>query len=198
LRNFTARSSLTCIDPWEDYSSLENLPKMRHALKNDAIYSLFVHNLGASGYERVIRTVRMPSSRAFEQLRSEKFGLIYIDGNHSYSIVLEDLQNYGNLLEEGGIICGDDLELQASEVDQDMMRSAREKDCIADPRTGKRYHPGVSGAIADYFGSVSSFDGFWVMQKDHDRWLPVRDMRSEVAEFPRNTKIHERLEVTIR
>jgi len=48
--------------------------------------------------------------QAFEMLLLMKaeFELIYIDGNHSYSNVSEELKRYSELLKPGGLICGDD------------------------------------------------------------------------------------------
>ncbi|MBR8835809.1 MAG: class I SAM-dependent methyltransferase [Stigonema ocellatum SAG 48.90 = DSM 106950] len=41
-------------------------------------------------------------------IKNEKFCLIYIDGDHSYKGVVEDLKNYSNLLENNGLLVMDD------------------------------------------------------------------------------------------
>ena len=38
----------------------------------------------------------------------EKFDWVYIDGNHSYHNVMQDLQKYSNHIKSGGYICGHD------------------------------------------------------------------------------------------
>jgi hypothetical protein len=39
---------------------------------------------------------------------NQKLDWVYIDGNHSYEAVLEDLNFYFNYLKDGGFLCGDD------------------------------------------------------------------------------------------
>jgi len=48
------------------------------------------------------------SSNAHCEIR-EKVDFIYIDGNHEYSFVKEDMENYYPLLKRGGILCGHDV-----------------------------------------------------------------------------------------
>ena len=43
--------------------------------------------------------------------------LIFIDGNHTYKYVLEDLENYYPKLNKNGIICGDDFFMRTHEND---------------------------------------------------------------------------------
>jgi hypothetical protein len=40
------------------------------------------------------------------------FDLIYLDGDHSYEIVLKELQLFTKLLPINGVVCGDDMETQ--------------------------------------------------------------------------------------
>ena len=39
----------------------------------------------------------------------EKVDFVYIDGNHSYEFVKQDIENYYNLLKRGGILAGHDI-----------------------------------------------------------------------------------------
>ena len=45
------------------------------------------------------------------------FDIAFIDGDHAYTAVLRDLQAACELIRDGGILCGDDLELQIAEID---------------------------------------------------------------------------------
>lgn len=40
----------------------------------------------------------------------EKIDFIYIDGNHDYEYVIQDLENYFPLVKEGGILAGHDIQ----------------------------------------------------------------------------------------
>jgi Methyltransferase domain len=49
------------------------------------------------------------SQKTILQLQGRKFDLIFIDGNHEFEYVLQDLRNFFPMLEQGGIMCGDDF-----------------------------------------------------------------------------------------
>jgi hypothetical protein len=73
----------------------------------------------------------------------------------------------------GGYICGDDLELQMGEVDRNLASAHRDKDLVRDASTGTDFHPGVTLAVGEFFGEVSAYAGFWVMQKAGGAWRKV-------------------------
>ena len=58
--------------------------------------------------KKQIEILRMKSSEAFKMLKN-KFDLIYIDGNHLYNYVLEDLENSLNIINDDGLIILDDF-----------------------------------------------------------------------------------------
>jgi predicted O-methyltransferase YrrM len=53
------------------------------------------------------------SRDALPNLPKNNFDLIYPDGDHSYHGVSVDIDNCCSLVRDGGILCGDDLEIQA-------------------------------------------------------------------------------------
>ena len=59
--------------------------------------------------------VRTLSSDAVEIFEDESIDFIFIDGNHSYEYVLEDLENYYPKVKIGGILCGDDYFMNADD-----------------------------------------------------------------------------------
>ena len=58
--------------------------------------------------KKQVEILRMKSSEAFKILKN-KFDLIYIDGNHLYNYVLEDLENSLNIINNNGLIILDDF-----------------------------------------------------------------------------------------
>ena len=58
--------------------------------------------------KKQVEILRMKSSEAFKILKN-KFDLIYIDGNHFYNYVLEDLENSLNIINNNGLIVLDDF-----------------------------------------------------------------------------------------
>ena len=51
------------------------------------------------------------------QIENNSIDLIFIDGNHTYKYVLEDLENYFPKLKKNGIICGDDFFMRMDKND---------------------------------------------------------------------------------
>ena len=55
------------------------------------------------------KTVEIHRGFSAKAMFPEKyFDWVYIDGNHSYENVLEDLQHYLPFVKSGGFLCGDD------------------------------------------------------------------------------------------
>jgi hypothetical protein len=76
-----------------------------------------------------LRVVRAPSvvmARMFHQLGKPYFNLVFIDANHMYESVVEDIAAWLPLIKDGGVICGHDY--------------------------GSPLHPGVGRAVDEIFG----------------------------------------------
>ena len=58
--------------------------------------------------KKQVEILKMKSSEAFKILKN-KFDLIYIDGNHLYNYVLEDLENSLNIINNNGLIILDNF-----------------------------------------------------------------------------------------
>jgi len=181
LKQLKVDGLVICVDPWRPYFDTTGdigaspVPLlMERALKNNKIYNLFLHNIKSAGHSDVVKPYRGDSDEVLPTLRDDGFNLVYIDGSHFYSQVIKDLHNCGRLITEGGFMCGDDLEMQAHEVDKENAKEKKEQDYILDPKTNDFFHPGVTLAVAEYFKcEVSCFEGFWIMQKTKSGWEKV-------------------------
>lgn len=99
-----------CVDPWRPYMNQKNIgnikigkyQKIERALGEGKIYKLFLHNIKAAGYSDIIKPLRFSSDEILPVLRGGEFNLVYIDGDHSYSQVIKDLENCRRLLVGGG------------------------------------------------------------------------------------------------
>jgi hypothetical protein len=60
-----------------------------------------------------------------------------------------------------------------SEIDKHLPRTRLEEDVVRDACTGRDFHPGVTMAVGEFFGDVSAYAGFWVMQKAGGAWRKV-------------------------
>ena len=54
------------------------------------------------------------------------------------------------------------------EVDGDFARAQTTADWLVDAKSGQGYHPGVTVAVAEGFGQVSSYGGYWLMRRVGD------------------------------
>jgi len=183
-----AGGAILCIDQWMRYASAADLSDGRpaHRAFDDALadelpYEIFRHNV--STLPIAVHHMRGPSAVLLGYLAPASFDVVFIDGSHYFADVDRDLELALPLVRDGGYLCGDDLELQAAEIDLDAARASADRDVITDARTGKRYHPGVSLAVGNRLGEVSSYDGFWVMQRSGGRFQPV-DLLGERALVP--------------
>jgi predicted O-methyltransferase YrrM len=50
----------------------------------------------------------MPSSQAVKKFRGQPLDFVYIDGDHGYEAVINDITNYSSKVRPGGIIAGHD------------------------------------------------------------------------------------------
>ncbi len=57
------------------------------------------------------------NKNTINKIKDNSIDLIFIDGNHSYKYVLEDLENYAPKLKKGGILCGDDFFMRTKKND---------------------------------------------------------------------------------
>lgn len=149
--------TLTCIDHWQGAESSPD--SMNEATQNDEIYKLFLHN--TQEYRSKIRIIPRSSDVAIELVKDNKYDIVYIDGDHEYTQVKKDIENYKELVREGGYICGDDLELYPSQIDKKYRDENIHADMIVDPVLGEAYHPGVNRAVEEVFGDVNMKNGFW-------------------------------------
>jgi predicted O-methyltransferase YrrM len=173
-----AKGTLTCVDAWKPFFNREKMDNqvyitMEQALDTETAYHLFLHNISCIPKSIVCQHLRGQSENILPLLRKNEFDIIFIDADHAYTPVWKDLRNALSLVKEGGIICGDDLNLQLSEVDRDVAMQHAEDDFIKDPKTGRNFHPGVTLAVAEMFEEVSSWGGFWAMQKTESGWNKI-------------------------
>jgi predicted O-methyltransferase YrrM len=169
------QGSLTCVDAWQPFfdRSLhkdEVYQAMERALGSDVAYNIFLHNISTISPAIKRQHFRGTSDNVLPQLRDEAFDVVFIDADHTYEPVKKDILLSQRLVKEGGVICGDDLNLQLAQCDKKFAKANKEKDFVKDPKTGRNFHPGVTLAVEEIFGEVSMWGGFWAMQRKGKGW----------------------------
>ncbi|MDP6430525.1 MAG: class I SAM-dependent methyltransferase [Rhodospirillales bacterium] len=172
---FGGNGKISCVDAWQPYVDLEvdaddNNRRMDAALRNDEPFDIFRQNIQFLPATVEIEILRGWSQDILPALPDAHYDLVYIDGDHTYAGVLSDINNSTGLLRDGGILCGDDLEMQAHQCDLSVLDAQPNVDRYYDQHLDAHYHPGVTKAVAETFGAVSAWSGFWAMEKSGQGW----------------------------
>ena len=162
---FDGEGNILCIDAWGKSGPEQYEKDMEEALQSNHVYEAFLHNAALVPQCVKIEHIRALSEEVLPHQEDASFDVIYIDGCHYYQEVLNDITESKRIVSNGGIICGDDLEMKLYEVDNVFATSNRNSDYIEDPKTGNYYHPGVTLAVNESFATVSQFQGFWAMRR---------------------------------
>lgn len=182
---YNSEGEITCIDAWEPFFDLSQhsnedyVKEMEELLSSDYAYNVFIHNMNTLPNGIITNHHRDKSTNILPKLDSDSFDIIFIDADHTYEPVKKDIKESLRLVKDGGIICGDDLNLQLHEIDSENAKKNKDKDFVKDPLSKKNFHPGVTLAVEEFFGEVSSWGGFWGMQKKGDNWVKfsLKDMQ---------------------
>lgn len=105
----TEPKELHLVDPWtfqDEYPDRMYGGKVAKSQRDmDAIYESVRSRFSS---EDAVRLHRGSSREVMKKFDSEMFDWIYVDGNHYYDHVLEDLRMSYEKLKPGGVIVGDD------------------------------------------------------------------------------------------
>jgi predicted O-methyltransferase YrrM len=190
MRTVGRNGRITCVDLWQSYFDLTiehetHYKEMSDAAKDSKIFNLFLHNIRAANILDMVDYLIGNARDVLPNLQSEEFDIIYIDGSHAYEDVRSDICQAKRLVRNGGIICGDDLELQKHNLDEREHQAAvvLGKDYVYSLQGYANYHPGVTEAVANEFGNVATWEGVWAMRKVGKEWTTI-DLDLSHAEMP--------------
>lgn len=175
------KGSILCVDYWDTFVTKEDLDSQQsdlyqttHSLTQMGIpYDLFLHNIQFAKSSVKVNHFRGKSCEVLPYLGNEQFDMIYIDGSHYLDDVRGDLEQAIRMLKTGGILCGDDLELQLFQCDEEFARSQLALDWVKDPKAKQFFHPGVTIAVDEVIGRVSNYAGFWLVRKTDEGFEPI-------------------------
>jgi len=105
LKN-TQLSKLYLIDPYKNFR-LEEYTDGMNKYNMEEEYNFVKQQL--TPFNNRIEFIRKTSTEAITMFADESLDVVYIDGNHEYTYVMEDLINYWKKLKVGGILIGDDV-----------------------------------------------------------------------------------------
>lgn len=99
-----------CVDPYKHFTNNEYPDGMNDLsqVEFDALFNKVQTNL-TSKFRQKVEFIRELSVKASSQFEDETLDFVYIDGNHDYKFVLEDLKAWHPKVKKGGYLCGDDI-----------------------------------------------------------------------------------------
>jgi hypothetical protein len=161
--------SVTCVDPWKPYLGSREVglaSVMDGDLASGVAFKRFLRNSVLAPKEVPICYLVSTFEDAFPALHGLAYDIVFVDGRHTYEAVLHDLKAGAALLVEGGLLCGDDLEVQLDQV-----RAVDRAGLAVDVEWNGQFHPGVTRAVGEFFGGrVWSREGAWAMRSVKNRW----------------------------
>lgn len=126
-----AGGTIFCVDHWEG-SPTDWTYILAKSMPGGELFEYFQKNVG-DDLGTVIKPIKGNSTDVADMLHEsgpQNYDLIFIDGDHSYQSVLDDIQAWINHLAPHGIMCGHDWCDQFPEVE----RAAREALYPAEPK----------------------------------------------------------------
>ena len=113
------------------------------------IFSVFRKNMELLGVSDAVHPLVMDSQTASKIFKDGSLDLVFIDGDHRYTPVKNDILLWVPKLKRGGILCGHDCSGYYSKFPKDVQELI-DKNCEQDDIPGVG-HPGVIKALYDCF-----------------------------------------------
>lgn len=94
------------VDPWQSGREKDAECARSFGTTPEPPFSAFLRHLAHSPVPVI--PMRLSSLEAAQNLRNCRFDMVFIDGDHEYESVKEDILAWRPLLKEGGLLCGHD------------------------------------------------------------------------------------------
>lgn len=101
---------INAVDIWDmsyDYEPFHSMFEKAKSLNTD-LYGLFTLNLETFNVSNLVNPLMMNSVTASEEFEKETVDVVFIDANHSYEAVRDDLRAWWPKIKKGGIMTGHD------------------------------------------------------------------------------------------
>lgn len=170
LGTYTGRASLTmlphiqrmngrlyCVDWFMGNPNAEAIINVSYQKYN--ILDVFLNNIQESGFEDYVTTLVGATNDIATIIADESADFIFIDADHRYTHIRNDILNWYPKLKRGGLICGHDFEKRLEACDSQRVLEMCEEDFI------DGCHYGVIRAVSEFFPDVEHEGRIWYAQK---------------------------------
>ncbi len=134
-------SKLHLIDPW---ISIMDVPARWHAIPQDQMDEIKSQVYSRFASDARVQIIEKYSIDGLDDFDDDSIDWIYLDANHSYSFIEQDLTNWWDKLKPGGFLCGNayqDDEAQIKLLDFGII-------------------PAVDSFLEDLFEEIANFETF--------------------------------------
>lgn len=153
---------LFCVDWWKGNVGTD----LARIAGTSDVFSVFWKRMCDEGLEDVVIPIRGRSDDVADILAPGKFDMIYLDGDHRYDPVAQDIAKFSALVAPDGVLCGDDCEGRIGDYDPDFLDAGRAQDFH------ESVHCGVVLAVGQAFPEYSIDYNVWSVRRSAGRWLP--------------------------
>ena len=100
--------TIDAVDSWETSDGWTNQERLKEEVKAGGVYDMFLSNI--EPVKNIVTPVKMSSTEASKLYDDESLFFVYIDGNHTYDFVKEDIIHWLPKVKKGGYIGGHDID----------------------------------------------------------------------------------------
>lgn len=134
-----------CVDHWKGSPDVPNRQNAQDC------FELFRHNMEHLELDGIVHPLVMESAAAATIFSDGIADLIFIDADHRYKSVKQDIEAWWPKVKEGGILCGHDCEGYYSKI-APRIRKRIDETLGEDYPLDIHCHSGVIKALSDCFG----------------------------------------------
>jgi predicted O-methyltransferase YrrM len=143
---------LHCVDTWEGSPGVDNHAKI---ISDYDVYETFRHNVRAGGGESVVTAHRLTSIEAAESWPEATVDMVFIDADHRFASVQEDIAAWLPKLRPGGTMAGHDCECRVTTANRLRLDQGTSLDCIRGEPPFPAWHAGVILAVHAAFSACA-------------------------------------------
>lgn len=164
--------TLYMVDVWRPLNWDEYMDMSNHSSHDDAYFQAM---RSVQGHEDRAIMVRATSEVASHMFEDGSLDFVYIDANHAYDYVVQDISLWYPKVKPGGVICGHDYLDIDWQADSHFLENGKDKHIWSDHYVGVF---GVNPAV-DEFCSENSLD-LHVTNDWYGSWFATKPLPSEV------------------
>ena len=162
--------TLYCVDTWAGSDNVEHHQRFR--ARYNSMFTVFSENVKRYGAQHIVKPLVMSSLEASRMFPDDGIDLVFIDGNHGYSHVKQDVLAWLPKVKAGGVLCGHDCDASYADLDAALrseMEKHGEEDVLHNPYTQgpPALHAGVVTAVHEIFGGKAHL---WIKVKPTTIW----------------------------